>query len=39
MPTEVIMPKVDMDMATGKIMSWHIADGARVTKGDPQPPQ
>ena len=35
MPTEVIMPKVDMDMATGKIMSWHIADGARVTKGDP----
>ncbi len=35
MPTEVIMPKVDMDMASGKIMSWHIAEGAAVTKGDP----
>jgi pyruvate dehydrogenase E2 component (dihydrolipoamide acetyltransferase) len=35
MPTEVIMPKVDMDMAKGKIMSWHIAEGERVSKGDP----
>lgn len=35
MPTEVIMPKVDMDMASGKIMSWHIAEGASVAKGDP----
>ncbi|MBM2320282.1 MULTISPECIES: acetoin dehydrogenase dihydrolipoyllysine-residue acetyltransferase subunit [Marivita] len=35
MPTEVIMPKVDMDMAKGKIMSWHIAEGDRVSKGDP----
>lgn len=35
MPTEVIMPKVDMDMATGKIMSWHVAEGDRVAKGDP----
>ncbi|MDV4168545.1 acetoin dehydrogenase dihydrolipoyllysine-residue acetyltransferase subunit [Rhodovulum sp. FJ3] len=35
MPVEVIMPKVDMDMASGKIMSWHIAEGDSVTKGDP----
>ena len=35
MPTEVIMPKVDMDMASGKIMTWHIAEGASVAKGDP----
>lgn len=35
MPTEVIMPKVDMDMAKGKIMSWHIAEGESVSKGDP----
>lgn len=35
MPTEVIMPKVDMDMASGKIMSWHIAEGEAVAKGDP----
>lgn len=35
MPTEVIMPKVDMDMASGKIMAWHIAEGQFVSKGDP----
>lgn len=35
MPTEVIMPKVDMDMASGKIMSWHIAEGDAIAKGDP----
>ncbi|MEN8685781.1 acetoin dehydrogenase dihydrolipoyllysine-residue acetyltransferase subunit [Marivita sp.] len=35
MPTEVIMPKVDMDMASGKIMSWHIAEGEFVAKGEP----
>lgn len=35
MPIEVIMPKVDMDMASGKIMSWHVADGDTVRKGDP----
>jgi pyruvate dehydrogenase E2 component (dihydrolipoamide acetyltransferase) len=29
------MPKVDMDMASGKIMSWHIAEGDAVVKGDP----
>jgi pyruvate dehydrogenase E2 component (dihydrolipoamide acetyltransferase) len=35
MPTEVIMPKVDMDMASGKVMSWHVAEGDAVEKGDP----
>ena len=35
MPTEVIMPKVDMDMASGKIMVWHIAEGDAVKKGEP----
>lgn len=35
MPIEVIMPKVDMDMASGKIMSWHVSEGATVSKGDP----
>jgi len=32
MPVEVIMPKVDMDMATGRIARWHVADGGRVEK-------
>ncbi len=35
MPTEVIMPKVDMDMATGRIVAWHCEDGAPVEKGMP----
>lgn len=35
MPIEVIMPKVDMDMASGKLMSWHVAEGEAVSKGDP----
>jgi len=35
MPVEVIMPKVDMDMATGRIMTWHVAPGETVAKGDP----
>jgi pimeloyl-ACP methyl ester carboxylesterase len=33
MPTEVIMPKVDMDMASGKLAVWHVAEGAMVKKG------
>ncbi|WP_394689349.1 acetoin dehydrogenase dihydrolipoyllysine-residue acetyltransferase subunit [Hoeflea sp.] len=33
MPVEVIMPKVDMDMATGKIAVWHIETGNKVEKG------
>ena len=35
MPVEVIMPKVDMDMAHGKIVQWHVAEGAAVDKGAP----
>jgi len=35
MPVEVIMPKVDMDMTTGTIATWHIKEGALVEKGDP----
>ncbi|MFC3073791.1 pyruvate dehydrogenase complex dihydrolipoamide acetyltransferase [Shinella pollutisoli] len=34
MPVEVIMPKVDMDMATGRISKWFFGDGAEVKKGD-----
>ncbi|MEM8851784.1 MAG: biotin/lipoyl-containing protein, partial [Pseudomonadota bacterium] len=35
MPVEVILPKVDMDMTTGTIATWHVAEGDAVTKGDP----
>ncbi len=34
MPVEVILPKVDMDMATGKISRWFVGEGAVVRKGD-----
>ncbi|MGO4408101.1 dihydrolipoamide acetyltransferase family protein, partial [Bosea sp. RAF48] len=34
MPVEVILPKVDMDMSTGRISKWFFADGAKVEKGD-----
>ncbi|MEO0388770.1 MAG: biotin/lipoyl-containing protein, partial [Pseudomonadota bacterium] len=34
MPREVIMPKVDMDMASGKLIAWHVAEGQRVARGD-----
>lgn len=33
MAVEVILPKVDMDMATGKISKWHVKDGEKVAKG------
>ena len=33
MPVEVILPKVDMDMASGKVMTWHVAEGELVRKG------
>ncbi len=33
MAVEVILPKVDMDMATGKISKWHVKEGERVAKG------
>lgn len=35
MPVEVILPRVDMDMATGLIARWLVADGAAVEKGQP----
>ncbi|MFK7892856.1 MAG: acetoin dehydrogenase dihydrolipoyllysine-residue acetyltransferase subunit [Granulosicoccus sp.] len=35
MPIEVIMPKVDMDMDKGTIMSWHVMAGDKVAKGQP----
>ncbi len=35
MPTEVIMPKVDMDMAAGTIVVWHATEGDRVVKSAP----
>lgn len=34
MPTEVIMPKVDMDMEAGTVAVWYATDGQNVTKGD-----
>jgi pyruvate dehydrogenase E2 component (dihydrolipoamide acetyltransferase) len=34
MPVEVILPKVDMDMAVGKISKWHVKEGDQVAKGD-----
>ena len=33
MPTEVILPKVDMDMSHGTIAVWHVAEGDHVAKG------
>jgi pyruvate dehydrogenase E2 component (dihydrolipoamide acetyltransferase) len=33
MATEVILPKVDMDMATGKVNLWHVKEGDTVKKG------
>ena len=32
MPTEIIMPKVDMDMTKGRIVAWHVAEGEWVEK-------
>jgi len=33
MAVEVILPKVDMDMATGVISKWHVKNGDTVKKG------
>ena len=35
MPMEVIMPKVDMDMSSGRVSVWHAAAGDQIAKGDP----
>ncbi|WP_449254585.1 dihydrolipoamide acetyltransferase family protein [Bosea sp. (in: a-proteobacteria)] len=34
MPIEVILPKVDMDMETGTIETWHVKEGDQVRQGD-----
>ncbi|MBB4019379.1 pyruvate dehydrogenase E2 component (dihydrolipoamide acetyltransferase) [Chelatococcus caeni] len=34
MPVEVILPKVDMDMETGSIEAWKVAEGDAVKQGD-----
>ena len=34
MATEIILPKVDMDMATGRISRWLVAEGTTVKQGD-----
>ena len=31
---EVILPKVDMDMESGAISAWKVAEGAFVNEGD-----
>lgn len=33
MPSEVILPRVDMGMETGKVSQWFVEEGARVQKG------
>jgi pyruvate dehydrogenase E2 component (dihydrolipoamide acetyltransferase) len=33
MVVEVILPRVDMDMATGRISKWYVKDGDPVAKG------
>ena len=35
MATEVILPRVDMDMATGRISKWHAKDGDKIAQGQP----
>jgi pimeloyl-ACP methyl ester carboxylesterase len=35
MASEIIMPRVDMDMAEGKIAYWYVKNGDTVTKGQP----
>lgn len=33
MPTEVILPRVDMDMTEGMIATWHVNEGDEVREG------
>jgi pyruvate dehydrogenase E2 component (dihydrolipoamide acetyltransferase) len=33
MAVEVVMPRVDMDMSSGRMGRWHAAEGAHVVKG------
>jgi pimeloyl-ACP methyl ester carboxylesterase len=34
MAHEIVMPRVDMDMTTGRMGRWRAAEGARVVKGE-----
>jgi pimeloyl-ACP methyl ester carboxylesterase len=34
MAHEIVMPRVDMDMTTGRMGPWRAAEGARVVKGE-----
>jgi pyruvate dehydrogenase E2 component (dihydrolipoamide acetyltransferase) len=33
MAVEIVMPRVDMDMSSGRLGRWHAGEGARVVKG------
>ena len=33
MAVEIVMPRVDMDMTTGRMGRWHAAEGTHVVKG------
>src|SRR5271168_4476139 len=33
MAVEIVMPRVDMDMNSGRMGRWHAAEGAHVVKG------
>ena len=33
MAVEIVMPRVDMDMSSGRMGCWHAAEGAHVVKG------
>ena len=33
MAVEIVMPRVDMDMSSGRMGRWHAAEGAHVVKG------
>jgi pyruvate dehydrogenase E2 component (dihydrolipoamide acetyltransferase) len=35
MSTEVILPRVDMDMTEGAITAWHVKEGEPVKQGEP----
>ena len=35
MPTEVILPRVDMDMTEGSITAWYACEGDSVKEGEP----
>ena len=34
MAYEIVMPRVDMDMTTGRMGAWRAAEGAHVVKGE-----